>query len=207
MLIIALFRTASTSLKHSVSNIMGVGRGTYHAGSIYPCCHYPEFSKVTGQVGHIPKTELQQLVNDKKTLYKIHLVPCETNMTSLLHTTGKVVILLRDPKEFLSAMSRWYLSHGSNIIDGFFNQFDVCALQREAASFIDMYKKCIGNDRFLVIFFHTLIIAENQNNYIRAVCNHFDFNLDSDYNKYALAKKNYTGYSDNWINKGKKHDK
>jgi len=112
MLLIAMPKSASTSLAATIAQIAGLkcSLGVPSMKIDIPCEGYEEIQHYHNNMCERSPLFLGQTVNGRKTIFKEHILPTDRHL-KILKKLGKVVILLRNPDEVADCYKRLDEAH------------------------------------------------------------------------------------------------
>lgn len=187
MLLIAQPKSASTSLMHSLSEILDI---THKNGQSImkgetKCEGYEELQKYHGTTVKRNYKYMEKYIKDKKIIYKEHILPTSHHLEIINKINSPVVVLLREPEETIESYKRVF-SVLPELKDINYNK-----LLDEVKEFYNVYKN-INNDLYLIVTFRDIVFNFNQT--IKKIIKHYGLNIPKNLKKFELAKRNYTGH-------------
>lgn len=182
MLLIAIPKSAGTSLVHTVGRILkikifeGMPKWTYDIN----CEDYPELQKYHSIMPERSSRFLERVTRSKTEIYREHLLPTERHLNILKKINRKVVVLLRKPDDIIDSYKRLKKSNKIN-----FEQ-----LQKDIQKFYDEYLKYDKKNNNMLIIHYELLIKYYQLT-MKNIFKFWDLKMPKKFP--SLAKKNFTG--------------
>lgn len=195
MLIVAIPKSASTSLMITLSRLHNIPSSQLFFKDQMPLANFPVLSDYHSDIRTLDKEQLAQLDSNTH-IFKQHIAPTAEHLDAL-RSVPKVV-LLRNPKDIISAYYRAESKmihdkrkefEGKRTEEEWQIQAEEIGLINEVSSFHDGWKSANGNQ--ILIYYEDLIA--NPKEVINKIESYFG--LDKTNNKITLSKERYSRVS------------
>jgi hypothetical protein len=187
VLLIAQPKSASTSLMHSISQILKVAHknGQSRGKADINCEGFEELQKYHSTTVRRSFKYLNNYISSNNIIYKEHILPIQHHLDCIEKIAKPIVVLLRKPEETIESYKRVFsvLPELKNI--------DYDKLYEEVKLFYDTYLN-IESELYLKITFRDVVF--NFNKTMMKIINHYKFKIPDNINNFKLEKRNYTGH-------------
>lgn len=182
MLLIAQPKSASTSLMRTIAEMAGIGyqNGKNRIVGDIKCEGFTQTQKYHGTTVRRSQDYLQFHINNRKSVYKEHILPTEHHIDILRKVKGNFVVLIRDPDEVIDAYKR--------IFEVIKLDINMEMLYNESRDFYYSYVN-YGKNNGLVIEYKNLVLDFEK--VIEQIFEHYNLEIKTRLTK--LLKYNYTG--------------
>lgn len=106
MLIVACPKSASTTIMHTMSYMLGVGGLHKKIVKRNAVSDYPTMCSYHSDMTNYGKKKLDGLIGSDRWIYKLHIPPTEHNLKNFEEINKKFVLLLRSPEGVLASYTR-----------------------------------------------------------------------------------------------------
>jgi hypothetical protein len=184
MLLIAIPKSASTSLVHTLGKMLnikvyeGIAKKEYD----FNCEGFSEIQKYHSNMVERSGVFLNLITGGRHAIYREHLLPTYRHIKILLSIKRKVVLLLRNPDDVIDSYRR--LKRSSEI--------DFKKLSRDVNVIYNKYINLKGKEKICIIHYKDLIL--NYKNTIRKIYNFWGIRLPKKI--IPLMRIKYTGVGD-----------
>lgn len=186
MLLIGQPKSASTSLMRSLAQILNITHknGQNKGRNDKKCPGYVEIQKYHNTTVIRNYDYLKGYIEDRKIVYKEHILPIKKHLDFMNKINKNVVVLLRKPEETIESYKRVFTVLPNLDID--FNK-----MLKEVQLFYDTYMS-LSNKIYLKVTYRDIVL--NFTKTMKKIISHYGFKIPENIDKYNLEKRNFTGH-------------
>jgi hypothetical protein len=160
MLLIAIPKSASTSLATTIAKISGLhcGLGIPATKIDINCEGYEEIQKYHCNMVERSPLFLQQIIKGRKKIFKEHLLPTDRHLKILNKFKERIVILLRDKNDVYDAYRRIDIEHYKKEK----KYINLKQIKEDINNFHDRYMWWASNKPNVIVFYYRDLITNYQ---------------------------------------------